>query len=93
VPLLTQAPCWLLLVLLLLLLQVRDNDKLVQKVHVVSGDISLPCLGLSAADRATLVHSVDFVIHCAADIRLEADIQVSPATTASAGIRSTDSCV
>jgi hypothetical protein len=74
-------PCALLL---LLLLQVRGNDKLVQKVHVVSGDISLPGLGLSSADRATLLHSVNFIIHCAADIRLEADMQVSDSTAASA---------
>jgi thioester reductase-like protein len=56
---------------------VRNNEKLAQKVHVVSGDISLPALGLSDADRATLLHSVDYIIHCAADIRLEADMQVN----------------
>jgi fatty acyl-CoA reductase len=61
---------------------VRNNEKLVQKVHVVSGDISLPGLGLSAADRATLLHSVDYIIHSAADIRLEADMQVSTAAAA-----------
>jgi hypothetical protein len=79
--------------LLLLLLQVRGNNKLVQKVHVVSGDISLSCLGLSGADRATLLHSVDFIIHCAADIRLEADMQVSSnsSSSSSGGIGSTDS--
>lgn len=61
----------------MLSLQVRDSAALLSKVHVVGGDISLPGLGLSAADRATLVSSVNFIIHCAADIRLEADIQVS----------------
>uniref|UniRef100_A0A383VYV1 Fatty acyl-CoA reductase n=1 Tax=Tetradesmus obliquus TaxID=3088 RepID=A0A383VYV1_TETOB len=55
--------------------KVRSSEKLVQKVHVVAGDISLPGLGLSDADRATLLHSVDYIIHCAADIRLEADMQ------------------
>eukprot|EP00882_Tetradesmus_deserticola_P005979 GHRQ01006295.1.p1 GENE.GHRQ01006295.1~~GHRQ01006295.1.p1 ORF type:complete len:319 (+),score=59.94 GHRQ01006295.1:134-958(+) len=55
--------------------KVRDSTKLLQKVQVVGGDISLPGLGLSAADRATLLSSVDYIVHCAADIRLEADIQ------------------
>jgi thioester reductase-like protein len=58
-------------------MQVRDSTKLLQKVHVIGGDISMPGLGLSAADRTTLLSSVDFIVHCAADIRLEADIQVS----------------
>eukprot|EP00879_Flechtneria_rotunda_P002270 GHRR01002461.1.p1 GENE.GHRR01002461.1~~GHRR01002461.1.p1 ORF type:complete len:664 (+),score=233.63 GHRR01002461.1:802-2793(+) len=41
----------------------------------MAGDISLPGLGLSPVDRAQLLGTVDFIIHCAADIRLEADIQ------------------
>jgi hypothetical protein len=56
--------------------QVRDSTKLLRKVQVMGGDISLPGLGLSAADRTTLLSSVDYIVHCAADIRLEADIQV-----------------
>ncbi len=36
----------------------------------------MPGLGLSPSDRAALSSSVNFIIHCAADIRLEADIQV-----------------
>ncbi|KAF8055926.1 fatty acyl-CoA reductase [Scenedesmus sp. PABB004] len=55
--------------------QVRDSPKLLSKVRVMGGDISAPGLGLSAADRSTLLGCVDFIIHCAADIRLEADIQ------------------
>ena len=54
----------------------RDQAGVLSKVKVVEGDISLPGLGLSAAHRDTLVNSLNFIIHCAADIRLEADIQV-----------------
>mgnify|MGYP001806964070 CR=1 FL=1 len=57
--------------------QVREDSSLLSKVVVVGGDISLPGLGLSPSDRAALSSSVNFIIHCAADIRLEADIQVS----------------
>lgn len=59
------------------MLQIREQSKVLSKVKVVGGDISLPGLGLSPADRAVLVGSVNFIVHCAADIRLEADIQVS----------------
>ncbi|WIA40444.1 hypothetical protein OEZ86_013801 [Tetradesmus obliquus] len=55
--------------------KVRDSTKLLQKVQVMGGDMSLPGLGLSPADRTALLSSVDFIVHCAADIRLEADIQ------------------
>eukprot|EP00878_Enallax_costatus_P036666 GHUV01041200.1.p1 GENE.GHUV01041200.1~~GHUV01041200.1.p1 ORF type:complete len:163 (+),score=25.06 GHUV01041200.1:383-871(+) len=57
--------------------KVRDSTKLLKKVKVMAGDIIMPGLGLSAADKAVLLSSVDFIVHCAADIRLEADIQVS----------------
>lgn len=56
--------------------QIREQSRLLEKVKVVGGDISLPGLGLSVSDRATLVSSVNIIVHCAADIRLEADIQV-----------------
>jgi thioester reductase-like protein len=62
----------------LLLLQVRDNAAIVSKVSAVGGDISQAGLGLAVEDRAMLLSSLDFIIHCAADIRLEADIQVRP---------------
>lgn len=35
----------------------------------ITGDIARPGLGLSAADRAVLVSSVDIVFHCAATVR------------------------
>lgn len=60
----------------------RDSTKLLQKVQVMGGDMSLPGLGLSPADRTALLSSVDFIVHCAADIRLEADIQVGAAAAA-----------
>lgn len=44
------------------------------KVTAIAGDLSLPGLGISAADHATLVDKVDILIHSAADIRLEAPI-------------------
>ncbi len=56
---------------------VRDKRHLVDKVKAVQGDIQLPGLGLSAADRAALCKSVHVIVHCAADIRLEPTIQES----------------
>lgn len=54
---------------------VRDSKALVSKVHAVQGDIQAPGLGLSEDDRQRLVSSVNFIVHCAADIRLEPPIQ------------------
>lgn len=53
----------------------RDNPRLLSKVRVVGGDINMPGLGLSSTDRKRLLGCVNYIIHCAADIRLEADIQ------------------
>lgn len=39
------------------------------KVSVVSGDCTLPGLGLSDEDRMTLAHKVDVVFHAAATVR------------------------
>ena len=64
--------------------KVRDDQKLLQKVSAVKGDIIMPNLGLSPGDAETLVNEVDMIIHCAADIRLEACIQVRSSCTGSA---------
>lgn len=58
------------------IIQVRDQSTLLDKVQVVGGDISLPGLGLDEQSRQFLISNVHFIMHCAADIRLEADIQV-----------------
>jgi hypothetical protein len=55
---------------------IREKPELLAKVAAVAGDLSEPGLGLSAADREALAANVDIVIHSAADIRLEAPIQV-----------------
>lgn len=56
---------------------VRDDASIVSKVKAVQGDIQLPGLDLSPSDRSLLSRSVDVIIHCAADIRLEPSIQES----------------
>lgn len=48
-----------------------------RKVQAVEGDLCLPGLGLSEADRQQLLEEVQHVIHCAANIELDADIQKS----------------
>jgi len=54
---------------------VRRAPALAAKVVAVAGDISLPGLGLSAGDLATLEREANFIIHSAADIRLEPPMQ------------------
>lgn len=58
--------------------QVADGGANVfEKVHAVEGDLAMPGLGLSAADTQRLQAEVTHVIHSAANIELDADIQKS----------------
>lgn len=52
----------------------RGNEVL-DKVVPVAGDMTAAGLGISATDRLMLQLEVQAVIHCAADIRLESNIQ------------------
>jgi nucleoside-diphosphate-sugar epimerase len=54
---------------------VRARPELAAKVVAVAGDISLPGLGLSPEDLATLEREANYIIHSAADIRLEPPMQ------------------
>eukprot|EP00878_Enallax_costatus_P037999 GHUV01043120.1.p1 GENE.GHUV01043120.1~~GHUV01043120.1.p1 ORF type:complete len:414 (+),score=148.58 GHUV01043120.1:274-1515(+) len=53
----------------------RDQQRLLRKVKAVTGDITQPGLGLDASSRRILQQQTDVILHCAADIRLEADIK------------------
>lgn len=44
------------------------------KVQAVEGDLTQPGLGLSAADAEAVRREVTVVIHCAADIELDAQV-------------------
>lgn len=57
--------------------RVRDHPDLLDKVVPIEGDITLPQLGLKDEDLVTLRNEATYVIHCAADITLEANIKVT----------------
>lgn len=46
-----------------------------ERVVVVDGDLSLPALGLAPADVQRITAEVGVVLHCAADLDLDAPIQ------------------
>lgn len=52
----------------------RDQQQLLDKVCAVQGDITLPGLGLTASSAQQLQSELHFILHTAADIRLEVDI-------------------
>ena len=54
----------------------RKTDAAFRVVPVV-GDLALPSLGMSDADRAMLKTDVSFVIHCAAAQDLDGDVHDS----------------
>ncbi|KAF6257117.1 male sterility protein-domain-containing protein [Scenedesmus sp. NREL 46B-D3] len=56
---------------------VRDDPKLLSKVVLAEGDLNSEQLGLSATTMQQLLEQVDIVIHSAASIGLEADVQAT----------------
>ncbi|WIA39152.1 hypothetical protein OEZ86_005280 [Tetradesmus obliquus] len=56
---------------------VRDDPKLLSKVVVAEGDLNSEQLGLSEATMQQLLEQVDIIIHSAASIGLEADVQAT----------------
>jgi fatty acyl-CoA reductase len=54
--------------------QATDGQNVFDKVRAVEGDLLLPGLGISPDDKE-LLQQVDFVLHCAASVELQADIQ------------------
>lgn len=49
----------------------HGNDITTRKLTAVCGDVALPDLGLSAADRQMLIDNINFVYHMAATIRFD----------------------
>ncbi|KAG5888820.1 hypothetical protein JTB14_016022 [Gonioctena quinquepunctata] len=48
---------------------------IIKKVEAISGDVSLPDLGISKEDRELLQNEVEFVFHCAATIRFDEQLK------------------
>ncbi|KAJ3617955.1 hypothetical protein MTP99_005994 [Tenebrio molitor] len=53
--------------------------KFVHKISVMKGDASLPDLGLSPADRATIIEKVNVFFHVAATVRFDEKMTVATA--------------
>ena len=47
-------------------------------VHVMKGDMSEPCLGLSEDDQRLLHETVEIVFHSAATVRFDEELRYSP---------------
>ncbi|CAL1284240.1 unnamed protein product [Larinioides sclopetarius] len=46
----------------------EETPELLEKVHLIAGDISLPNLGMKEADAQLLIQEVSIIFHCAAII-------------------------
>jgi len=55
----------------------RGRPALAAKVVAIEGDMDAPGLGINLEDRAALTREVEVLVHCAADIRLEVDVQTT----------------
>lgn len=47
------------------------------KVIAIEGDLTLPMLGLAAEDLEALQQEVGVILHCGANIELDADVQMT----------------
>lgn len=51
--------------------ETRGLNTIINQCHVISGDCSLPDLGISKDDRKLLAENVSIVYHCAATVRFD----------------------
>lgn len=61
-------------------MQIFDNvrkisGKLLEKIKVVKGDVSIDGLGISDADKNRFLKEIDVVFHCAANVRFDLSIR------------------
>lgn len=55
----------------------RDNPDALKKVVAIRGDVTLPRLGLSDEDEATLIDNVSVVFHSAANVRFDEPLRTA----------------
>ncbi|CAB0029661.1 unnamed protein product [Trichogramma brassicae] len=58
----------------------EEQPKYRHKVVAIAGDCSLPGLGISEADRRTLIENVDIVFHVAATVRFDEKLKLAVPT-------------
>ncbi|XP_043522255.1 putative fatty acyl-CoA reductase CG5065 isoform X1 [Frieseomelitta varia] len=54
-----------------------NHPSLLSRIHLIQGDVSLPDLGLSPADRTMLIEKVNIVFHLAATVRFNEPLNVA----------------
>lgn len=47
----------------------KKNPEILNKIHLIKGDITLPDLGLSSSDKNLLIERVNIVFHVAATVK------------------------
>lgn len=54
-----------------------ENPSALNKIHPMKGDVTMPDLGLSPADKETLIQRVNIVFHSAATVRFDEPLKVA----------------
>ncbi|XP_043522128.1 putative fatty acyl-CoA reductase CG5065 isoform X2 [Frieseomelitta varia] len=68
------------------------HPSILSRIHPVEGDVSLPDLGLSSADRTTLIKNVNIVFHVAATVRFNEPLNVAVNTNTKGTARIMELC-
>ncbi|XP_076642655.1 putative fatty acyl-CoA reductase CG5065 isoform X2 [Halictus rubicundus] len=54
-----------------------ENPSVFNKIHPMKGDVAMPDLGLSPADKETLIQNVNIVFHSAATVRFDEPLKMA----------------
>lgn len=74
-------------------LREEGNTKVFDKLVIVSGDVTLPNLGISAQDRQTLIKEVAVVFHSAATVKFNESLKTAVQLNTQGTQRITDLCL
>lgn len=74
-------------------LREEGNTAVFEKLKIVSGDVTLPQLGLSAEDRQSLIQEVSVVFHSAATVKFNETLKTAVQLNTHGTQRITDLCL
>jgi fatty acyl-CoA reductase len=54
---------------------IKEDENIIQRIHLIKGDLRDENLGISLSDQQTLINEVDIFYHAAADVRFDENLK------------------
>lgn len=70
----------------------KKNPGILNKIHLIKGDISLPDLGLSSSDKNLLIERVNIVFHVAATVKFNEPLKKAIVTNTKSSLYILELC-